>query len=170
MSLFIQLLVWKWSTIILTKYSKFKSIDIVDSRKMGLFIYQTLKNRAIHILCELKKGAIRAACPYFTIWTASSEFGTYRLCEQWIKRNFQTENQIPGPSEWLDIRSWNLSWWNARRHKFAWRGPYIGSYLRVYTTSRRQCIYVTFISSVDGHTTPCANWLSCIARWGGRNK
>ena len=43
---------------------------------------------------------------------------------QWIKRNLQTESQIPGPSEWLGIRSWNLSWRNARRHKFAWRGSY----------------------------------------------
>ena len=45
-----------------------------------------------------------------------------RSYKQWIKRNFQTEIQIPGPSEWLDMRSWNLSWRNARRHKFAWRG------------------------------------------------
>ena len=28
--------------------------------------------------------------------------------KQWIKRNLQTENQIPGPSEWLGMRSWNL--------------------------------------------------------------
>ena len=48
-----------------------------------------------------------------------------RSYKQWIKRNFQTENQIPGPSEWLDMRSWNLSWWNARRHKFAWRGSIV---------------------------------------------
>ena len=75
------------------------------------------------------------------IWTASSEFGTYRLCEQrrcslartfaarsykqWVKRNLQTESQIPGPSEWLGMRSYNLSWRNARRHKFAWRGSSI---------------------------------------------
>ena len=73
------------------------------------------------------------------IWAAPSEFGTYRLCEhlrslartfaarsyrQWVKRNLQTESQIPGPSECLGMRSWNLSWRNARRHKFAWRGPY----------------------------------------------
>ena len=45
-----------------------------------------------------------------------------RSYKQWIKRNLQTETQIPGPSEWLDMRSWNLSWRNARRHKFAWRG------------------------------------------------
>ena len=27
-----------------------------------------------------------------TKWTASSEFGTYSLCEQWVKRNLQTES------------------------------------------------------------------------------
>ena len=48
-----------------------------------------------------------------------------RSYKQWVKRNLQTESQIPGPSEWLGMRSWNLSWRNARRHKFAWRGPII---------------------------------------------
>ena len=81
------------------------------------------------------------------IWTASCEFGTYRICEQrsfrracasaqscprtsaarsykqWVKRNHQIESQIPGPFEWLGTRSKNLSWQNARRHKFAWGGP-----------------------------------------------
>ena len=47
------------------------------------------------------------------------------LCiKQCIKRNLQTESQIPGPSEWLGMRSWNLSWRNARRHKFAWQGSF----------------------------------------------
>ena len=46
-----------------------------------------------------------------------------RSYKQWVKRNLQTESQIPGSSEWLGMRSWNLSWRNARRHKFAWRGP-----------------------------------------------
>ena len=45
-----------------------------------------------------------------------------RSYKQWVKRNLQTESQIPGPSEWLGMRSYNLSWRNARRHKFAWRG------------------------------------------------
>ena len=49
-----------------------------------------------------------------------------RLYKQWIKRNLQTESQVPGPSEWLGMRSWNLSWRNARRHKFAWRGSFEG--------------------------------------------
>ena len=47
-----------------------------------------------------------------------------RSYKQWVKRNLQTESQIPGPSEWLGMRSWNLSWRNAQRHKFAWRGSY----------------------------------------------
>ena len=42
--------------------------------------------------------------------------------KQWVKRNLQMESQIPGPSEWLGMRSYNLSWQNARRHKFAWHG------------------------------------------------
>ena len=48
-----------------------------------------------------------------------------RSYKQWVKRNLQTESQIPGPSEWLGMRSWNLSWRNARRHKFVWRGSII---------------------------------------------
>ena len=48
-----------------------------------------------------------------------------RSYKQWVKRNLQTESQIHSPSEWLGMHSWNLSWRNARRHKFAWRGPFI---------------------------------------------
>ena len=50
-----------------------------------------------------------------------------RSYKQWVKRNLQTENQIPGPSELLGMHSLSLSWRNARRHKFAWRGPYVES-------------------------------------------
>ena len=48
-----------------------------------------------------------------------------RSYKQWVKRNIQTENQNPGPSEWLGMRSSSLSWRNARRHKFAWRATCI---------------------------------------------
>ena len=75
------------------------------------------------------------------IWAASSEFGTYSLCEQrrfrracasaqrmrslartsaarsykqWVKRNRQTESKIPGPSQWLGMHSYNLPWRNCR--------------------------------------------------------
>ena len=31
-----------------------------------------------------------------------------RSYKQWIKRNLQTESQIPGPSEWLSMRNSTL--------------------------------------------------------------
>ena len=31
-----------------------------------------------------------------------------RSNKQWVKRNLQTESQIPGPSQWLGMRSWNF--------------------------------------------------------------
>ena len=49
---------------------------------------------------------------------------TARSYRQWVKRNLQTESQIPSPSEWLSMRSYNLSWRNARRYKFTWRGSF----------------------------------------------
>ena len=108
-----------------------------------------------------------------TIWTASSEFGTYRLCEQWIKRNFQTENQIPGPSEWLGMRNWNLSWRNAWRHKFAWRGPYTCNrmikqwdFTGFWTGTRKICEYFE-----KWHVSPSSSRIVsepvlCCTSWG----
>ena len=90
-------------------------------------------------------------------WAASSEFGTYRLCEkrrfrcsykQWIERNLQTESQIPGPSEWLGMRSWNLSWRNAPRHKFAWRG----SIYKAYCPRQYTCVYMYCLYTISWHT------------------
>ena len=56
-----------------------------------------------------------------------------RSYKQWIKRNLQTESQIPGPSEWLGMRSWNLSWRNARRHKFTWQSSNNNTYMTTNT-------------------------------------
>ena len=51
-----------------------------------------------------------------------------RSYKQWVKRNLQTES----PSEWLGMRSYNLSWQNARRHKFAWRDSFIRNHLAIH--------------------------------------
>ena len=72
-----------------------------------------------------------------------------RSYKQWIKRNLQTENQIPGPSKWLDMRSWNLSWRNARRHKFAWRGSYANNKDANQPAHPRNLISVFDIRSAD---------------------
>ena len=34
-----------------------------------------------------------------------ARISTTRSYKQWVKRNLQTESQIPGPSEWLGMRS-----------------------------------------------------------------
>ena len=60
-----------------------------------------------------------------------------RCYKQWVKRNLQTESQIPGPSEWLGMRSYNLSWRNARRHKFAWRGSNVNFIPGVQTWNQK---------------------------------
>ena len=62
-----------------------------------------------------------------------------RSYKQWIKRNLQRESQIPSPSEWLGMRSWNLSWRNARRHKFAWRGSCNGNREIVHNKDKQIC-------------------------------
>ena len=50
--------------------------------------------------------------------------------KQWVKRNIQTESQIPGPSEWLGMWSLNLSWRNAWRHKLAWSATLLVGFLQ----------------------------------------
>ena len=80
------------------------------------------------------------------IRAASSEFGTYRLCKErrfsracssaqsrqnlrcsLIQAVSQEEpsDRKPDPwTFWIAGHAQSLSWWNARRHKFAWRGSY----------------------------------------------
>ena len=60
----------------------------------------------------------------FSIWAASSEFGTYRLCEQWAKRDLQTESQILAP-----LNGWTCAVkichdGMLEDTNFAWRGSY----------------------------------------------
>ena len=74
-----------------------------------------------------------------------------RSYKQWVKRNLQTESQIPGPSEWLGMRSWNMSWRNARRHKFAWRGSIL-----IWTKLK-----------IALHCDCCENWSRVSKAWHG---
>ena len=91
-----------------------------------------------------------------------------RSYNQWIKRNLQTENQIPGPSEWLGMRSWNLSWRNARSHKFAWRGPLVivtPRYLMLLTlsTSVPSKLHEAWIFLIRFLVSRCAIFLSAAS-------
>ena len=93
--------------------------DNYDGRTY-LFVYGPRQANLVLIAYASSEGSGEPAHPRSLARTFAA-----RSYKQWIKRNLQTESQIPGPSEWLGMRSWNLSWRNARRHKFAWRGSYI---------------------------------------------
>ena len=73
-----------------------------------------------------------------------------RSYKQWVKRNLQTESQIPGPSEWLDMRSYNLSWRNARRHKFTWRGS---NDLKLHFASMQKIHQYLYYKPVENDTS-----------------
>ena len=75
-----------------------------------------------------------------------------RSYKKWVKRNLQTESQISGSSEWLGMRIWNLSWRNARRHEFAWLGPYN---LCILLLQRSK--YFTLCAGLNQHWYLCSN-------------
>ena len=75
-----------------------------------------------------------------------------RSYKQWVKRNLQRESQIPGSSEWLGMRSWNWSWRNARRHKFAWRGP--DEPIKVCHLKRISCFTNLCCGGLEDYVTP----------------
>ena len=91
-----------------------------DSRRQGNRLFGPRQANLVLIAYASSEGSGEPAHPRSLARTSAA-----RSYKQWIKRNLQTESQIPGPSEWLGMRSWNLSWRNARRHKFAWRGSFI---------------------------------------------
>ena len=86
--------------------------------------------RAAKVQASLRIRAVSPE-PLLLAHTSSESRGTFR------------QSQIPGPSEWLDMRSWNLSWRNARRHKFAWRGS-VHKVMRKNTKQKNQCLCFLF--------------------------
>ena len=90
------------------------------------WLYGPRQANLVLIACASSEGSGEPAHPRSLARTFAA-----RSYKQWVKRNLQTESQIPGPSEWLGMRSENLSWRNARRHKFAWRGSYVINVLRL---------------------------------------
>ena len=46
-----------------------------------------------------------------------------RSYKQWVKRNLQTESQIPGPSEWLGMRSWKFVMTECSKTQIRLTGP-----------------------------------------------
>ena len=64
------------------------------------FIYGPLQANLVLIACASSEGSGEPAHPR----SLARTFGA-RSYKQWVKRNLQTESQIPRPSEWLRMRS-----------------------------------------------------------------
>ena len=58
--------------------------------------------KRIWYLSPMRAAKVQAS---LRIRAVSPELSAARSYKQWIKRNLQTESQIPGPSEWLGMRS-----------------------------------------------------------------
>ena len=125
----VRLLVLSWGSSIIILILKYQQLfirahgskkQLSEERKQELFsIHGPRQANSVLIAYASSEGSGEPAHPRSLARTSAA-----RSYKQWVKRNLQTESQIPGPSEWLGMRSWNLSWRNARRHKFAWRGPH----------------------------------------------
>ena len=102
------------------RYMSLSGPSITLNKPNTLLLYGPRQANLLLIAYASSEGSGEPAHPRSLARTSAA-----RSYKQWVKRNLQTESQIPAPSEWLGMRSWNLSWRNARRHKFAWRGPYI---------------------------------------------
>ena len=63
-------------------------------------IYGPRQTNLVLIAYASSDGSGEPAHPHSLARTSAA-----RSYKQWVKRNLQTENQIPDPSEWLGIRS-----------------------------------------------------------------
>ena len=92
---------------------------ITDNRHAEIQPFGPCQANLVLIAYASSEGSGEPAHPHSLTRTSAA-----RSYKQWVKRNLQTESQIPGPSEWLGMRSYNLSWRNAQKHKFTWLGPF----------------------------------------------
>ena len=66
----------------------------------NLRTYGPRQANLVLIACASSEGSGEPAHPRSLARTFAA-----RSYKQWVKRNLQTENQIPGPAEWLGMRS-----------------------------------------------------------------
>ena len=70
------------------------------STKLPALLCGPLQANLVLIAYVSSEGSDEPAHPRSLARTSAT--GSYK---QWVKRNLQTESQIPGPSEWLGMRS-----------------------------------------------------------------
>ena len=80
----------------------FQYFNINDHRfiESSYIIYGPRQANLVLIACASSEGSGEPAHPRSLARTFAA-----RSYKQWVKRNLQTESQIPGPSEWLGMHS-----------------------------------------------------------------
>ena len=61
--------------------------------------------KRIWYLSPLRAAKVQASLRIRAVLRSLARTSAARSYKQWVKRNLQTESQIPGPSEWLGMRS-----------------------------------------------------------------
>ena len=96
---------WKKMKIHCSQYLvRFPSLADCERNHVGsvgwLYIYGPRQANLVLIACASSEGSGEPAHPHSLARTSAA--CSYK---HWVKRNLQTENQIPGPSEWLGMHS-----------------------------------------------------------------
>ena len=61
--------------------------------------------KRIWYLSPMRAAKVQARLRICAVLRSLARTSVARSYKQWVKRNLQTESQIPGPSEWLGMRS-----------------------------------------------------------------
>ena len=79
---------------------KLKAREVTIFQEKFISLYGPRQANLVLITYASSKGSGEPAHPRSLARTFAA-----RSYKQWAKRNLQTESQIPGPSEWLGMRS-----------------------------------------------------------------
>ena len=80
--------------------SIFAGYEMTNFYKYVLYQHGPLQANLVLIAYASSEGSGEPVHPRSLARTSAA-----RSYKQWVKRNLQTESQIPGPSEWLGMRS-----------------------------------------------------------------
>ena len=94
------LALWLWHFLTIFVASTYFYTKIEEKQRWVGKLYRPRQANLVLIAYASTEGSGEPAHPRSLVRTSAT-----RSYKQWVKRNLQTESQIPGPSEWLGMRS-----------------------------------------------------------------
>ena len=83
-------------------WKQYKMLKIKWAMSSEFGTYCLCEQRRFRQACTSAQSRLNLPCSHPCSLVRTSAAHSYK---QWVKRNLQTESQIPGPSEWLGMRS-----------------------------------------------------------------